>query len=118
MHDYGTTPKNAGSPGAHDDTEINEPLYLTSAPPGELFQQSHRYSCVHITRVGSLNNLIEQGHRNIKRRIRLMLGFKSFRRAQAILAGIELIHMIRKGQYQHPAGDGMSLAEQFYLMAA
>ncbi|MBK0167355.1 IS6 family transposase, partial [Klebsiella sp. S69] len=26
--------------------------------------------------------------------------------------------MIRKGQYQHPAGDGMSPAEQFYLLAA
>ncbi|ECU5336724.1 IS6 family transposase, partial [Salmonella enterica] len=45
-----------------------------------------------------LNNLIEQDHRNIKRRIRPMLGFKSFRRAQTLLAGIELIHMIRKGQ--------------------
>nr|CAA60622.1 IS1327 containing a transposase [Pantoea agglomerans] len=52
-----------------------------------------------------LNNLIEQDHRNIKRRIRLMLGFKSFRRAQMILAGIELIHMIRKGQYKHPQGE-------------
>lgn len=52
-----------------------------------------------------LNNLIEQDHRNIKRRIRLMLGFKSFRRAQTILAGIELIHMIRKGQYKHPQGE-------------
>ncbi len=31
-----------------------------------------------------------------------MLGFKSFRRAQTILAGIELLNMIRKGQYQHP----------------
>ena len=37
-----------------------------------------------------LNNLIEQDHRNIKRRIRAMLGFKSFRRAQTILASIEL----------------------------
>ncbi|HHS7646479.1 TPA: IS6 family transposase, partial [Salmonella enterica] len=44
-----------------------------------------------------LNNLIEQDHRNIKRRIRPMLGFKSFRRAQTLLAGVELIHMIRKG---------------------
>ncbi|ELI8454632.1 IS6 family transposase, partial [Salmonella enterica] len=43
-----------------------------------------------------LNNLIEQDHRNIKRRIRPMLGFKSFRRAQTLLAGVELIHMIRK----------------------
>jgi hypothetical protein len=47
-----------------------------------------------------------------------MLGFKSFRRAQTILAGIELIHMIRKGQLHHPAGDGLSPAEQFYLLAS
>lgn len=65
-----------------------------------------------------LNNLVEQDHRNIKRRIKLMTGFKSFRRAQSILAGIELIHMLRKGQHQHPTGDGMSPAEQFYLLAA
>ncbi|OTA14415.1 transposase [Xenorhabdus vietnamensis] len=36
-----------------------------------------------------LNNLVEQDHRNIKRRIRQMLGFKSFRRAQTLLAGID-----------------------------
>jgi len=45
-----------------------------------------------------------------------MLGFKSFRRAQTLLAGIELLYMIRKGQY--PQGDGLSPAEQFYLLAA
>lgn len=65
-----------------------------------------------------LNNRVEQDHRNIKRRTRLTQGFKSFRRAQTILAGIELINMIRKGQYQHPAGNEMSPAEQFYLVAA
>jgi transposase-like protein len=65
-----------------------------------------------------LNNLVEQDHRNIKRRIRPMLGFNSFGRAQTILAGIELIHMIRKGQYQHPQSEGLSPAEQFYLLAA
>jgi transposase-like protein len=64
-----------------------------------------------------LNNLIEQDHRNIKRRTRAMLGFKSFRRAQCILAGIEQVHMIRKGQYGYQAGDGLSPAEQFYLLA-
>jgi transposase-like protein len=47
-----------------------------------------------------------------------MLGFKSFRRAQTILAGIELIHMMRKGQFRHPADDELSSAEQFYLLAA
>ncbi|MFV8988076.1 DDE-type integrase/transposase/recombinase, partial [Serratia fonticola] len=65
-----------------------------------------------------LNNLVEQDHRNIKHRMHPMLGFSSFRRAQTILAGIELIHMIRKGQYQHPQSEGLSPAEQFYLLAA
>jgi transposase-like protein len=65
-----------------------------------------------------LNNLVEQDHRNIKRRIKLMTGFKSFRRAQTVLAGIEVIHMLRKGQLQHPCGDGLSPAEQFYLLVA
>lgn len=64
-----------------------------------------------------LNNLVEQDHRNIKRRTRLMLGFKSFRRAQTILGGIELVHMIRKVQYGHSCGDGLSPAEQFHLIA-
>ncbi|CNF45791.1 transposase [Yersinia rohdei] len=58
-----------------------------------------------------LNNLVEQDHRNIKRRIRPMLGFKSFRRAQTILAGIECVQMIRKGQLQHPDCGGLSQAE-------
>ncbi|HHL2713228.1 TPA: IS6 family transposase [Yersinia enterocolitica] len=65
-----------------------------------------------------LNNHVEQTHRNIKRRIRPMLGFKSFRRAQTLLAGIELIHIIRKGQYQHPQSEGLSPEEQFYQLAA
>lgn len=65
-----------------------------------------------------LNILIEQDLRNIKRRLRLMLGFKSFRRAQAILAGIGLLHMIRKGQYQHPESEELSPAEQFYFLTA
>ncbi|WP_042546523.1 IS6 family transposase [Yersinia aldovae] len=55
-----------------------------------------------------LNNRIEQDHRNIKRRIWLMLGFNTFRRSQTLLAGIELNHMIRKGQYQHPPNDVLS----------
>jgi putative transposase len=47
-----------------------------------------------------------------------MLGFKSFRRAQTLLIGIELIHMIRKGQLHHHSGEGLTPAEQFYLLAA
>ncbi|CDG97716.1 transposase (fragment) [Xenorhabdus bovienii str. puntauvense] len=65
-----------------------------------------------------LNNLIEQDHRNIKRRIRPMLGFKSFRRAQTILAGIELVSMRRKGQYLQPEDKTLSPAEIFYRLTA
>ncbi len=45
-----------------------------------------------------LNNLIEQDHRAIKRIVRPMLGLKSFRIARITLQGIELMHMIKKGQ--------------------
>ena len=46
-----------------------------------------------------LNNLIEQDHRSLKLRLGPMLGFKRFRRASITIAGIELMHRIRKGQF-------------------
>ena len=46
-----------------------------------------------------LNNLIEQDHRNIKSQTRVMLGFKRFTSAATTISGIELIHQIRKGQF-------------------
>jgi len=47
------------------------------------------------------NNIVEQDHRAIKRRTRPMLGFKDFRCARILLSGIELVHMIRKGQMKN-----------------
>jgi putative transposase len=47
-----------------------------------------------------------------------MLGFKSFHAAQKTLAGIELIHMIKKGQMRATRGDLMSPADQFYALVA
>src|SRR5580704_8963894 len=46
-----------------------------------------------------LNNLIEQDHRGVKLRIGPMLGFKRFKTAAVTIAGIELLHRIRKGQF-------------------
>src|SRR5271168_3343924 len=46
-----------------------------------------------------LNNMIEQDHRGVKSRIGPMLGFKIFKRAAVTIAGIELLHRIRKGQF-------------------
>ena len=47
-----------------------------------------------------VNNLIEQDHRSIKLRLAPMLGLKHFRRAATTIAGIELMHRIRKGQFR------------------
>ena len=49
-----------------------------------------------------VNNIVEQDHRAIKRIVRPMMGFKAFRCARIILAGIETMHMIKKGQLQRP----------------
>jgi transposase-like protein len=45
-----------------------------------------------------LNNIVEQDHRSIKRRVRASQGFRSFHSAARTIAGIETVNMIRKGQ--------------------
>jgi putative transposase len=65
-----------------------------------------------------LNNMVEQDHRGVKRVTRPMLGFKSFEAAQSTLTGIELMHMLRKGQLTDGSEQGLSAAEQFYALAA
>jgi transposase-like protein len=46
-----------------------------------------------------LNNIIEQDHRRVKRRLYPMLGFKSLRNAVVTISGIELAQKIRKRQF-------------------
>ena len=53
----------------------------------------------HVRSSKYLNNVIEQDHRNIKSRTNVMLGFKRFRCAKTTISGIELMHRIRKGQF-------------------
>jgi len=53
---------------------------------------------IDIRQVKYLNNILEQDHRFIKRITKPMMGFKALHSAQATLAGIEVAHMIRKGQ--------------------
>ena len=62
---------------------------------------------------------MQQDHRGGKRGTRPMLGGKSFEAAQSTLAGIELMHMIKKRQMIVEAGDeGLTAAEQFYALAS
>lgn len=56
-----------------------------------------------------LNNIIEQDHRNIKRVVSPMMGFKTFNSARRTLRGIEAMNMIRKGQVKGvEQGDSVS----------
>ena len=64
-----------------------------------------------------LNNIVEQHHRAIKRMTKPMLNFKLFGAAHCVLAGVALMHMIRKGQFAINGTDAMSFADQFYALA-
>jgi putative transposase len=80
--------------------------------------ESHNFeheAAIEIRQIKYLNNIVEQDHRAIKRLRRLMLGFKSFRSAAVTLAGIELMHMIRKGQLR--TTGKMCPERQFYSLA-
>ena len=63
-----------------------------------------------------LNNVLEQDHRAIKRRVNASQHFRSFWGAWRTIAGYEAIHMIRKGQECGSAiGSGSGLLHRFVL---
>ena len=65
-----------------------------------------------------LNNIVEQDHRAVKRRTRPMLGFKSFWAARCTIAGMEVMHAIRKGQQPSTVATPQTSAGQFSALAA
>ncbi|PGD92558.1 IS6 family transposase, partial [Bacillus pseudomycoides] len=64
----------------------------------ELKEEKRMPEGIQIRQVKYLNNIVEQDHRFIKRRVHSMLGFKSFKTAISILSGVEAMHMMKKGQ--------------------
>ena len=72
---------------------------------------------IEVRQIKYLNNIVEQDHRAVKRKTGPMLGFKFFSAAASVRAGIELVHMIRKGQMAMPEFEGLSFADQFYALA-
>jgi len=62
-----------------------------------------------------LNNIVEQDHRNVKRRIAINTGFKDFESAQRTLAGIEIVNIIRKNQIIDPKS---TTYKTFYSLTA
>ncbi|MGH7121883.1 MAG: IS6 family transposase [Acetobacteraceae bacterium] len=70
---------------------------------------------IEMRQIKYLNNIVEQDHRAVKRLTRPMLGFKTFWSAAVPLAGIEIMHMICKGQLR--AAGKLRPAQQFYSLA-
>ena len=81
------------------------------------YNRTHKTS-IAIRQCKYLNNSVEQDHRAVKRKVRPMLGFKSFWSARCTMAGIEVVHAIRKGQIATTGALSQTPAEQFYALAA
>ncbi len=64
--------------------------------------------CIKVRQSKYLNNMVAQDHRNIKRRRKLMTGFKSFRRAQAIWGGYRNHPHVTKRAASAPARGRIS----------
>ncbi|MED3202460.1 IS6 family transposase, partial [Bacillus toyonensis] len=76
-------------------TVDKKPAYLAAIQA--LKEEKHMPEGIKIRRVRYLNNIVEQDHHFIKKRVRSMLRFKSFKTATSILSGVEAMHMIKKG---------------------
>ena len=70
-----------------------------------------------VRQVKYLNNIVEQDHRAVKQVTKPMLNFKSCRSAKSVLAGIEWMHMIRKGHQLLQGCGELSFANQVYALA-
>jgi transposase-like protein len=79
---------------------------------------AERETSIKIRQVKYLNNIVEQDHRAIKRITRAMLGFQDFHCARVILSGVELMHMIKKGQMKCRGETPLSPAQQFYSLVS
>jgi transposase-like protein len=64
-----------------------------------------------------LDNIVKQDCRGVKQGIQPMSGFKSINAAQSALVGIELTHMLCKGQLTSGVEQELTAAEQFYKLA-
>jgi putative transposase len=64
------------------------------------------------------NNIVGQDHRAFKRVTRPTLGFKHFDCARVILSGIEVLHMVKKGQMKGSDDIALSAAQQLYPLIA
>ena len=68
-----------------------------------------------LRRVKYLNNVIEQDHRFIKKKVQSSPCFKRFHTAERTLEGIEAVNMMRKGQVKRLSGNDAQGQAKFVL---
>lgn len=87
------------------------PIY-GSAIPDMKKEGTLRRRCRHRP-VQYLNNILEQDHRAIKRRVKAKQNFREFQAARRTIQGYEAIHMIRKGQARGGSGEDVRKQNRF-----
>jgi len=96
-----------------DDGKLSSPVLRGLAPSnGGRLLGTLRNRCRHRP-MQYLNNILEQDHRAIKRRVNAKQGFREFQAARRTIQGYEAVHMIRKGQVRWVAGDDRLCQIQF-----
>ena len=71
-----------------------------------------RHRCRHRP-IQYLNNILEQDHRAIKRRVKARQDFREFHAARRTIQGYEAMHMIRKEQARWVSGSEVRQQIQF-----
>ena len=99
------------------------PAKITIDQSGSNAAAIKHYKCTHKTALTIrhskyLNNVVEQDQRAVKRITHPVLGSKSFWAAGCTIAGIEVMHAIRKGQLATANDRPRTPVEQFYALAA
>jgi transposase-like protein len=87
------------------------PIY-NSAIPAIKKEGMLRRRCRHRP-VQYLNNILEQDHRAIKRRVNAKQGFREFQAARRTIQGYEAINMMRKGQVRWVKGNNVGCQIRF-----
>jgi putative transposase len=82
---------------------------------GHCFPKSIIIHHIEIRQCKYLNNIVEQDHRFINWRIQQSLGFKEFESARRTIAGIEIVHMLKKNQLNT---HERSMFKSLYSLAA
>jgi transposase-like protein len=86
--------KASGSPK----TVVIDGSYTNKGALQTINHESRKNNPIVISKDRYLNNRIEQDHRKVKRKMKMSMSFKTMRGAKAIIAGVEILHMIYKGQ--------------------